>query len=166
MAINFLEQLVAEWYEYEGYFVRRNVRVGPRAKGGYESELDVVAFHPETKKLVHIEPSTDADSWDKREKRYKKKFEAGRRYIPNMFQGLMQSDTPIDQIALFVMGSRTESRRIGGGRVVHVSAFLEPIIKKFLKKPMSRAQVPEQFTVLRAIQFTVEYRDLLNRPRS
>ena len=36
MASNFLEELVAEWYEYKGYFVRRNVRVGPRAKGGYE----------------------------------------------------------------------------------------------------------------------------------
>ena len=25
---NYLEQLVAEWYEYQGYFVRRNVLVG------------------------------------------------------------------------------------------------------------------------------------------
>jgi len=32
--INFLEQLAAEWYEFRGYFVRRNVRVGPRPKGG------------------------------------------------------------------------------------------------------------------------------------
>src|SRR5690349_2182454 len=43
---NFLEQLVAEWYEFQGYFVRRNVRVGPRAGGGHAGELDVVAFHP------------------------------------------------------------------------------------------------------------------------
>jgi hypothetical protein len=31
MAVNFLEQLVAEWYEYDGYFIRRNVKVGKRA---------------------------------------------------------------------------------------------------------------------------------------
>ncbi len=36
---NFLEQLVAEWYEHQGYFVRRNVQVGKRTKGGYEGEL-------------------------------------------------------------------------------------------------------------------------------
>ena len=30
--VNFLEQMVAEWYEFRGYFVRRNVRVGPRPK--------------------------------------------------------------------------------------------------------------------------------------
>jgi hypothetical protein len=34
-----LEQLVAEWYEFQGYFVRRNVRVGRRLKGGHDGEL-------------------------------------------------------------------------------------------------------------------------------
>ena len=62
MAGNFLEQLVAEWYEYKGYFVRRNVLVGRRSRGGYECELDVVAFNPEEKHLVHIEPSVDQRS--------------------------------------------------------------------------------------------------------
>jgi len=81
---NHLEQLVAEWYEYQGYFIRRNVNVGRRPNGGYECELDVIAFHPETKKVVQIEPSLDANSWEKRERRYKKKFEAGKKYIPEI----------------------------------------------------------------------------------
>ncbi len=84
MASNFLEQLVGEWYEYRGYFVRRNVLVGKRAKGGYECELDVVAFNPVTRHLVHIEPSMDCDSWPVRERRYGKKFRAGRKYIHNI----------------------------------------------------------------------------------
>lgn len=66
--VNFLEQMVAEWYEFRGYFVRRNVRVGPRPKGGHIAELDVVAYHPARKHLVHIEPSSDANSWEEREK--------------------------------------------------------------------------------------------------
>ena len=61
--MNFLEQLIAEWYEYQGYYVKRNIRVGKLPKGGYEEELDIVAFHPEKNSLVHIEPSMDADSW-------------------------------------------------------------------------------------------------------
>jgi len=64
---NHLEDLVAEWYEFNGYFVRRNVPVGKRPKGGYECELDIVGFNPTAKRLVHIEPSLDADSWKKRE---------------------------------------------------------------------------------------------------
>jgi len=157
MAINFLEQLVAEWYEYQGYFIRRNVRVGKRTAGGYECELDVVAFHPQTKHLVHVEPSTDAGSWDERERRYKKKFEAGRKYIPGMFPGLLPPDTVPEQIALFVITSRNESRSLAGGRVVHVSAFLEPIITQFAAFSMMKGQVPEQFTILRTLQFVTEY---------
>ena len=38
IATNYLERLLAEWYEYKGYFVRRNVMVGKRAKGGHECE--------------------------------------------------------------------------------------------------------------------------------
>jgi hypothetical protein len=92
--INFLEQVVSEWYEFRGYFVRRNVRVGPRTKGGHESELDIVASHPEKKHLVHIEPSSDAASWEARELKYKKKFDAGKKYIPALFAGL---DLPPDR---------------------------------------------------------------------
>ncbi|MCE5254186.1 MAG: hypothetical protein LLG45_08295 [Actinomycetia bacterium] len=69
MAGNHLESLVAERYEFNGYFVCRNVRVGRRPKGGYECELDVVAFNPEKGALVHIEPSLDADNWQERERR-------------------------------------------------------------------------------------------------
>ena len=47
----------------------------------HESELDVVAFNPETKHLVHIEPSMDCFTWEKREKRYKQKFAAGKKDI-------------------------------------------------------------------------------------
>ena len=39
--MNYLEQIVGEWYEYSGYFVRRNILVGKRSKGGYEGELDI-----------------------------------------------------------------------------------------------------------------------------
>jgi len=69
MINNHLEQLVAEWYEFRKYFVRRNINVGKRPQGGYECELDIVAFHPELKKIAHIETSLDADSWKEREEK-------------------------------------------------------------------------------------------------
>jgi hypothetical protein len=113
--IDFLEQLASEWYEFRGYFVRRNVRVGPRPKGGHECELDVVAFHPKRKHLVHIEPSMDADSWAQREKRYVKKFDAGKKYIPGLFEGL---DLPleIEQVALLVFGSSQDEPTLAAGK--------------------------------------------------
>ena len=128
MATNHLEQLIAEWYEFQGYFVRRNVNVGKRPKGGYECELDVVAFNPSKKKLIHIEPSLDADSWEHREKRFTKKFAAGRKYIPKLFDGL---DVPvkIDQIAVFLFASKANKQTIGGGKITPVPELLREIIE-------------------------------------
>ncbi len=42
--VNHLEQLVAEWLQFNGYYVRVSVQVGPRPKGGFEGELDVVGI--------------------------------------------------------------------------------------------------------------------------
>ena len=41
-----LAQLVTEWYEHQGYFVRNGLWVGLESDGSYERMLDVVAFHP------------------------------------------------------------------------------------------------------------------------
>lgn len=43
---NHLEDLTAEWLEFNGYFVRKSDPVGKRDQGGWEGELDVVAVHP------------------------------------------------------------------------------------------------------------------------
>ena len=110
---NFLEQLVAEWYEFQGYFVRRNVLMGKRAKGGYECELEIVAFHPTGKRLVQVEPSMDADSWEVRERRYHRKFEAGKKHIPDIFKGLNASPS-IDQVALLGFASSKTSAVCSG----------------------------------------------------
>ena len=45
-----------------GYFVKTNIRFGLLKRGGYAGEMDVVAYHPDTLSLVHIETSMDADS--------------------------------------------------------------------------------------------------------
>ena len=139
------------------------MRVGRRPEGGYECELDVVAFHPGTKRLVHVEPSTDASSWKEREKRYAKKFEAGRKYIPDMFAGLLPSSAVPEQIALLVFTSEYRERPLAGGRAIHVAAFLEEIVTHFGGFSMMKSQVPEQFLVLRTMQFIVTYKPQLFR---
>ena len=158
--MNFLEQLVAEWYEYQGYFVRRNVHVGKRSTGGWECELDVVAFHPSKKRLVHIEPSTDAHSWEQRTERYRKKFEAGRRYIPEMFKGIDIPDH-IAQIALFALGSKANNPMLSGGHVWLASDLLLEITKALRPLRIEKAAVSEQFPLLRTIQFVCQHEAML-----
>lgn len=156
MAGNHLESLVAEWYEFRGYFVRRNVQVGKRPKGGYECELDIVAFNPEERSLVHIEPSLDSDSWTKREARYRKKFEAGRRHIPQLFPGV-PIPTHIEQVALFVYGGGDGRKQIAGGRVVFIREFMAEIRATIGHRRVNSAAIPEQLPLLRTLQFAAQY---------
>jgi len=156
MAGNHLEALVAEWYEIRGYFVRRNVQVGKRPKGGYECELDIVAFHPEQRSLVQVEPSLDSDSWAKREVRYRKKFEAGRRYIPALFPGI-PVPKHIDQIALFVYGGGDAREQVAGGRVMFIREFMAEVRAGIAHRRVSSAAIPEEYPLLRTLQFAAQY---------
>src|SRR5262245_59577719 len=154
--MNHLEELVSEWLEYNGYFVRRNVLVGRRRNGGYECELDVVAFHPTQRRLVHVEPSLDADAWEKRETRFAKKFAAGQTHIPGMFDGLGVPAT-IDQIALLVFASTTNRTTLGGGRILHVSSLYHAILAGLRDRRVESQAVPEQFPLIRTIQQCQQY---------
>lgn len=160
MANNFLEQLVAEWYEYQGYFLRRNMKVGKRAAGGYEGELDVIAFNPKSKHLIHIETSMDSDSWQTRENRYTKKFVAGRKYIHSLFEGLdLPEPEEIEQIALFVYASNTNHKTVGGGQVMVANELLAEIISELKSKPIDASIIPEHLTILRSLQFVAHYKN-------
>ena len=160
MAHNHLEQLIAEWYEFQGYFVKRNVLVGKRAMGGYECELDVVAFHPGRQHLVHIEPSLDADSWASREQRFQKKFDAGRKYIKDLYEGMSMPEH-IEQIAVLVFASSTNHPTLGGGRLMAVDELIEEIFLALKDKRLESRAIPEQLTILRSFQYVNQYRDVV-----
>jgi hypothetical protein len=158
--MNFLEELVAEWYEFRGYFVRSNVLVGQRAKGGYECELDVVAFHPGSKHLVHIEPSMDAQSWAKRDERFRKQFAAGRRHIPELFSGLELPEA-FDQIALLGFASNKNRSTVGGGKLLLVDELLREILTSLKDRRIASSAVPEDKPILRTLQYVAEHREVV-----
>lgn len=152
---NHLEQLTAEWLEYRGYFVRQSVLVGPRAKGGYEGELDIVGVNPTTGHLIHVECSLDADSWGQRDARFAAKFERGRRYVPSLFNGLnLPSD--LDQVGLFMMAGGTRAE-VGGGRVVRVADFISEITSHLKKYRPEKSAVPSGLPLLRTLQLAAHF---------
>ncbi len=160
-----LESLIAEYLEWDGFLIKRNIKVGRLAHGGWEMELDAVGFNPETGALVHYEPSVDACTWKKREKRYKKKFEAGRKYIIEGLFPWLPSGTTLEQIAVFVSHPRGRDM-IAGGRLISIDELMAEIRSKIMAcGPLSRNAIPEQYPLLRTIQMShVGYHRPIHEP--
>jgi hypothetical protein len=155
--MNHLEALIAEWCEFRGYVVRRNVKVGKLTHGGWEGELDVVAYHPRTHHLLQIEPSIDAHPWSKRQVRFEKKFKAGQKYITTEVFPWLRPRVPIEQWAV-LLGSNKTHKTIGGGQVVLLRKLIQRITADVRQLgAMERNAVPELYPLLRTIQFVVRW---------
>lgn len=151
---NHLEDLTAEWLEFNGYFVRKSVLVGKRAKGGFDGELDVVGLHPATKHLLHVECSLDADPWSRREERFTLKFDRGRKHIHSLFEGLDLSGQ-VDQVALMQFGGGSRVG-LGGGRLVWVADLMQDISARLRIMSPDKKAVPSTLPLLRSIQLAVQ----------
>jgi hypothetical protein len=149
-----LEDLIREYYEWQGFIVRRNIKVGRLGHGGWEGELDIVAYHPISGELLHLEPSIAALPWSKRESRFAKKFTAGRKYIFSDVFPWLDNSINLRQIAVLISrGTRTE---IAGGELITIDELAKEIRDKLKELgKMSSSAIPEQFPLLRTIQLIV-----------
>lgn len=152
--MNHLERLVRQFYQWRGYIVRGNLKVGALPHGGWAGELDVVAYHPQVGHLIHLEPSMDALPWHQRAARFEKKFKLGRRYIcRDVFPWLESSTFFIEQVA--ILPSATQ-RELGGGRVISIDEFIAEVKDAILKRgPVSKSAIPEEYDLLRALQLAL-----------
>lgn len=157
--INFLESLVAEWYQYgkePPYFVRSNTRVRKRKKGGYDGEIDVLAYSPSEQHLIHIEASSDGDSWEKRKERFLKKFILKK----DEYESLIRS--PVKSIEKIALVGWTERTRVDlnwgeGIKVQLISDLVRTIATRLKKISPLQEVVPECFPLLRAMQVALHF---------
>lgn len=147
-----LEQLIVEYLDWGGYLVRRNVKVGRLKHGGWEMELDVLGYNPKTRDLVHYEPSLDAHTWETREKRFAKKFDAARKYAFIEVFGWLPPDTPIRHIA--VLPSHPKGRdQLGDARLISIDELMAEITTRIRECGPARSNaIPEIYPLLRTLQ--------------
>ena len=153
--MEYLEQLTREWYEYQGYFVRRDLWVGLQSDGSYECDLDVVAYHPLRRHVVQIEPSLDLLPPQEKEQHFALKFSAGRRYLHRLFGP--SSGLHIEQIALVLSSGQLHRQTIAGGRVVLLRDFIGQMLRQLAGVDPAAALVPDQWPLLRTLQFAAAY---------
>jgi hypothetical protein len=152
--MNHLEQLVAEWLQYNKYFVRVSVPVGPRERGGFEGELDVIGINLARHHLIHVECSLDALPAAKRQERFALKFERGRKYISNVFEGILLPKE-LEQIAVLQFTSG-KIRSVGGARVVTVRELIHEINEGLKDTSPSRKAVSSNLPLLRTLQLAAD----------
>src|SRR5437667_11040844 len=119
-----LETLLIEYYNWLGCIVRHNQKVGKRERGGWEMELDVIVYDVAQSRVIHLEPSLAAKSWAEMEAIFRKKFEAGRRYIPKDVYPWVPKGVEIQQIAVLIRAGR---RRLASAEVVSVDEMIARI---------------------------------------
>ena len=148
-----LEDLLVEWYQWQGYIVRQNIFVGRRQNGGWDGELDVVAYHPQTRHLLHVEASLDAHSWAKREARFTKKFTAARQAAHSEVFPWLTPDIVLEHLGVL---PSARAAGLAGAAVLSVDDLMALIVAKIREHGVAaKAAIPEQYALLRAIQFAV-----------
>lgn len=149
-----LETLIAEFLEWRGYLVRKNIKVNKLKHGGWAMELDIVGYHPETKDLVHYEPSLDAHTWQVREARFRKKFAAGKAFINIEVFPWLPKQIRLRQIAVLPVHP-TNRNMLAGATIQSIDEFSAEVCAVVMKEgPMRSKAISEQYPLLRTIQMT------------
>lgn len=149
---NHLETLISQFYDWKGWIVKRNVKVGRRDRGGYAGELDVVVYDPTTNKVIHYEPSTDASKWEKRAEKYENKFKMGQMYIAKEVLPWLKPDFELQQIAVFFRVPK-HRRDFQGAKAISIDELVKMIREEIQKQGrVGKNAIPEQYDLLRTIQ--------------
>jgi len=155
--MNFLEQLAAEWYEYEGYFVLSNRTRKTPGRAGFEGELDVLAFRLEERDFLHIETSTDSESYDDRKETFRNHFAKAAAWYS---EWLSCEASEVRKLAIVGWAKKPTKDKdyFGNGiQMQTIPQFIAQIAKELAGKKPTDAAVPEGFPLVRAIQFAVHY---------
>ncbi|MBN3561289.1 hypothetical protein [Aliamphritea spongicola] len=149
-----LENLIAEYYDWKGYLIKRNIKVGKLSHGGWEMELDVIAFDPHSGHLVHLEPSIDAHSWAKREERFSKKFGAAKKYIFSEIFTWLNPCTEIEQVAILISHPKDRDE-LAGAKIISIDELVAEIRQKVIGCGIvAKNAIPEKYPLLRTLQLS------------
>jgi hypothetical protein len=117
--------------------------------------MDVVAFEPERKTVVHLETSFDADSWEKRRRKFHKKFEIAPGHYRSVFRNFN-----FETVRKVAVVGLTKPRKVVNFDddidVLSIQELMREIIQGIPADPLKKA-VPESYPLLRSLQFAAWY---------
>ena len=132
-----------------------NLKFGKLEKGGWAGEIDIAAFNPSTKELVHIEASTDAWTWKVRQARFAKKFDGATAHFKELFSFDV---TSVSRIAVVGLTQPPKTVSLGPGiEIWSILMLINLITSELVRRHPLRAAILENYPILRALQFGAHY---------
>ncbi len=166
MYTNFLEQLISEYFEYNGYFTKSNIKIRKRNRGGYDREIDILAYCPKNDYVYHIETSFALVGWEREIEIFKKKFDIKIVEYADIL-GLNPERIKIFKRAIILevpkkdrKNKKIEFQSKTDAKLLSIGEFMDIVKYKLQKfKPINKA-VPQNLPLLRAIQFVLHSESL------
>jgi len=144
--MNVFEQLVSEWYEYQGYFVRRNNTIG-------HAELDALAYLPDKRLVVHIETGKDAETGPSVDAKILRKM----RFLPAEYARALNCQVDdVKKIAIYGwQRTKAKPRQLGDVTVITLADFVRDI-NDTLKRLNTRVEtITQNYPLLSAMQWSL-----------
>lgn len=149
-----LEQLVQEYYDIQGYWVRTNVNYGPGRRGGYSGDADVLAFEPHNRVLVHLEVSMGAEKWEEKKATVTKKFKKAKDHYEAMCP---HPFVRTEKVAITGWSSSPAPITIPGVDIWTLGQFMHKVVELVTNRFRGSKLPPEQYPLLRAVSFTCKF---------
>lgn len=150
--MNYLEQLVSEWYQYQGCFVKTNVRITNGKTKSVRHELDVMAYNYKTNECFHVEATTSTHkSGDgRRIDRFKNANYKG------IFGGINLPKKITKRVIFLHNRSDITIYDKNGICALNMLQFLNEINAVLKEKSIGSDIVPESFPLIRTIQIVLK----------
>jgi hypothetical protein len=115
----------------------------------------VAAFHPQRQEFVHVELSTDADSWSKRKVIFERKFRDASKHYDQLFPFPKRESK---RLAIVGFNKAKSSHPFGPEiDVILVPEFVRQICGDLRSKDPMKQAIPESLPLLRSMQYAMRY---------
>ena len=158
MKVNFREQLIAEWYELRGYFVRTNEKWPNRRRN--EGDMDVLALCPETRNLIHIEIASSEGKKGQWVRKTKEKFNSDDSFYMENFHVDSVKRVAIVGSGWAANDAAVKELKDHNITLQSLGQIYEEIGKKITDDwwPERDKSIPETLPILKGIQYALRYR--------
>ncbi|TVZ41862.1 hypothetical protein P886_1213 [Alteromonadaceae bacterium 2753L.S.0a.02] len=149
-----IEDLIAEYYDWQGYLVKRKIVVGQHLLGSEDMVLDLIAFNPKSGHMIHIEPSIDSDSWNTHIEHFVKKFHLAKELIFSEVFTWLDPKVEIEQVSVLVTHPKGREK-LGDAKLESVDELMAEIRRKVTEQgPVVKNPIPEHYPLLRTLQLS------------